>query len=399
MWDAVGFETVLNGMREHDLAVPGWIETMEASGQTAFHRTQRDARHVYLPSDGGYGPDERPPDEISLTVVREGEGATIWRNDEASLLDLGDGVACFVFESKANTLGQNVIDGLTECIERVESSADWRGLVVGNEGKNFSVGANLGEIGQALREGRFGDIEAHLEDFQRAIQRVRYAEKPVVVTTHQRVLGGGCEMLMACPHPVVAAETYAGLVELGVGVIPAGTGSARLAVRAADAAPRGKPSEIQNALRPLFEQVAQAEVAESARQAQEMSYLAESARVVMHADRRLYAAKEEVLRLSNQGYRPPARRERVTVLGRPTRAAFEVALQQYRDGDFISDYDMFLGERLAYVMTGGDLSAPQEVTENYLLRLEREVFLELIQQEKTQDRIRHMLKNGKPLRN
>jgi 3-hydroxyacyl-CoA dehydrogenase len=399
MWDAVGFETVLNGMREHDLAVPGWIETMEASGQTAFHRTQRDARHVYLPSDGGYGPDERPPDEISLTVVREGEGATIWRNDEASLLDLGDGVACFVFESKANTLGQNVIDGLTECIERVESSADWRGLVVGNEGKNFSVGANLGEIGQALREGRLGDIEAHLEDFQRAIQRVRYAEKPVVVTTHQRVLGGGCEMLMACPHPVVAAETYAGLVELGVGVIPAGTGSARLAVRAADAAPRGKPSEVQNALRPLFEQVAQAEVAESARQAQEMSYLAESARVVMHADRRLYAAKEEVLRLSNQGYRPPARRERVTVLGRPTRAAFEVALQQYRDGDFISDYDMFLGERLAYVMTGGDLSAPQEVTENYLLRLEREVFLELIQQEKTQDRIRHMLKNGKPLRN
>ena len=399
MWDTIGFETVLNGMNERGIEVPDWVEEMRKEGRTSFYRTEEGARTVYLPEQGGYAADSRPDDEIELASVRAKESRTLWENKEAALLDIGEGVALYEFRSKANTLGERVMQGLVEVIGRVESDRDLRGLVVGNEGKNFSVGANLAEIAGALQEGQFDQIEEHIIQFQQAVQRVRYAEKPVVVAAHQRVLGGGCEMVMACPHPVASAETYMGLVELGVGLIPAGTGTTRLAIRAANLAQGGHANEIQSALRPLFENVAMAEVAESARQAQEMRYLPGQARIVMHPDRRLYVAREEVLRLSNEGYMPPPPRTHVKVLGRPTRAAFAVAVQQYLEGGFISAYDKHLTLQLAYVMTGGDLSGPQEVHEDYLIDLEREVFMRLLGEEKTQDRIRHMLEKGKPLRN
>lgn len=398
-WDALGFETVLNGLREQHLTVPGWVEEMHESGRTSFYRTEGRTREVYVPAEGSYTDDPRPADEISLAAVASDSKNELWANEEAALLDLGEGVALYEFRSKSNTLGRKVMQGLVEVIERVENDRGLRGLVIGNEGKNFSVGANLGEFGGAAAEGAFGEIERALEGFQQAVQRVRYAEKPVVVAPHQRVLGGGCEMVMACPQPVAAAESYLGLVELGVGLIPAGTGTMRLAALASERAPDDFPSHLQPVLQKFFEQVAQAEVAESAEQARAMGYLPQEARIVMNPDRRLYVAREEVVRLSNQGYRPPAPHSDIRVLGRPTRSAFEVALQQYLDGGFISEYDKHLGMKLAWVMTGGPLSAPQTVSEDYLLDLEREAFLSLLGEEKTQARIRHMLEEGKPLRN
>ena len=397
-WDAIGFEAVLKAMEERGIALPEWLPTMREQADS-FYREADGRREVYVPSEARYVPDPLPSDEVGLAAIRSQPGATIWRNDEAALLDLGDGVALFEFRSKANTLGRRVIEGLIEAIRRVEDDPDLRGMVVGNEGKNFSVGANLAEAAGALTEGRFDVLETFVARFQEAVQRVRYARKPVVVAAHQRVLGGGCEMLMACPNPVAAAESYVGLVELGVGLIPAGTGTTHLAALAAERAPNRHPSEIQAWVQRFFENVAMAKVATSAREAQQMGYLAEGARVVMNEVRRLYVAREEVVRLSNEGYLPPPVRTRVTVLGRPTRAAIEVMLQQYHEGGFISEYDLHLGRQLAYVFTGGDLTAPQDVHEDYLLELEREVFLRLLGEPKTQARIESILKTNRPLRN
>ncbi len=399
MWDVLGFETVRNGMDAHDIDVPDWVDQMQASGQATFYRHQNGTRHVFIPSEGGYVNDDRPDDELTLEPIKANPSNELWSNEDAALLDLGEGVALFEFRSKGNSLGRNVMEGLSEVIRKVENDPDLRGLVIGNEGKNFSVGANLGEMAMAAAQGKFDLIDSYIDGFQQTIQQIRYATKPVVVTTHQRVLGGGCEMAIACPNPVADAETYIGLVELGVGLIPAGTGTMRMAERATKRAPNDNHSAIQPYLRKYFENIAMAEVAESAQQAKDMGYLAEHAPIVMHSDRRLYAAKQEVIRLSEQGYAPPPVSTNIRVLGTKTAATFKVALNQYRNGNYISDYDVHLGTKLAHVMTGGDLSGPQEVHEDYLIELEREVFLSLLGEEKTMERIQHMLEHKKPLRN
>ena len=398
MWDALGMDTVLNGMAEHDLDPPGWVETMSERGHS-FYDTDEDPRSVFMPGAGSHEPDPRPGDELRLNPIKQDSANELWSNDDAALLNLGDGVALYEFRSKANTLGRDVMMGLRECIDRVEQDADLRGMVVGNEGKNFSVGANLGEMAMAASQGAFDVIDQYIDEFQRTIQQVRYASKPVVVAPHQRVLGGGCEMAMACPHPVASAETYIGLVELGVGLIPAGTGTMRLAAKAAQEAPNDNHNAIQDHLRPYFETVAMAEVAESAAQGIDMGFLPENTRIVMHEDRRLYAAKQEVLRLSEQGYAPPPVMNTIKVLGEKTLSTFKVALMQYREGNYISEYDEHLATELATVMCGGKLSSPHEVHEDYLIELEREVFLRLLGEEKTQARIQHMLEHNKPLRN
>ncbi len=399
MWDALGFETVLNGMEDHEIEVPDWVETMHERGHTQFYQDGKGDRAVYVPSESGYLPDPQPSDELRLAAVKEESSNELWSNGDAALLDVGDGVALFEFRSKANTLGRDVMMGLNECIDRVESDQNLRGMIVGNDGKNFSVGANLGEMAMAASQGAYDVIEQYIEEFQDTVQRVRYADKPVVVAPHQRTLGGGCELAMACPQPVASAETYIGLVELGVGLIPAGTGTMRLAAKAAQEAPNDRHNAIQEHLRPYFENVAMAEVAESAEQGIEMGYLPRSTELVMHDDRRLYAAKQRVRQLSEAGYVPPPVMNKIKVLGKKTLSTFKVALMQYREGNYITEYDEHLATKLATVMCGGELSAPQTVHEDYLIELEREVFLSLLGEEKTQARINHMLEHRKPLRN
>jgi len=399
LWDALGFETALEGMAEHNLEVPSWVETMREEGRTQFYREGDGEREVYVPSEEAYVPDPRPSDELRLAAVKQDESPELWSNDEAALLDVGDGVALYEFRSKANTLGRNVMMGLRECIDHVERDPDLRGMVIGNDGKNFSVGANLGEMAMAASQGAFDVIDQYIDEFQDTVQQVRYATKPVVTAPHQRTLGGACEISMACPNPVADAETYIGLVELGVGLIPAGTGTMQLAAKAAEEAPDDHHSAIQAHLRPYFETVAMAEVAEGAAEGIEMGFLPETTRIVMHEDRRLYAAKQTVLRLSEEGYRAPPVRNAITVLGKKTLSTFKVALMQYREGGYISAYDEYLATKLATVMCGGELSAPQTVHEDYLLELERETFLSLLGEEKTQERVNHMLQHNKPLRN
>jgi len=398
-WDALGFETVLNGMDERDIEVPAWVRTMHEQGHTQFYRTDGGAREVYVPSEGGYVADPTPEDELSLDPIKADTSREVWTNGQAALLDVGDDVVLYEFRSKANSLGREVMQGLRECIDRVENDPNLRGMVIGNEGKNFSVGANLGEMAQAAQQGQYDQIGAYLAEFQDTIQRVRYASKPVVVATHQKALGGGCEMAMASTHPVCAAETYIGLVELGVGLIPAGTGTMRMAAYASKRAPTDNPSDIQPYLRTYFETMAMAEVAESAPQAVEMGFLPEHTKVVMNADRRLHVAKQEVIALSEQGYTPPPVMTDITVLGEKTLASFKVALHQYKEGGYISEYDEFLATKLGHVLCGGALSSPQTVHEDYLIELEREVFLSLLGEEKTMARVEHMLKHNKPLRN
>ncbi len=398
MWDVLGIDAVRDALKEHDITVPDWVADVPAEG--FYRETEAGIPQVWTPGTGDYVDDPRPADEWGLAYLKKDAANTLWENDDAALIDVGDGVAVFEFRSKSNSLGQEVIAGVMEAIAKVEDDRDLRGMIIGNEGGNFSVGANLGEVAMAVMMGQVSDLEPFIKTFQDAVFKIRYATKPVVVATHQRVLGGGCEMTMACPHPVLAAETYIGLVELGVGLIPAGGGTTMLTARAAELAPNpDRPSEVQPFLRQHFEQIAMATVAESAQQARDMNLVGEDAIIVMNDARRFHVAKQEVVRLSEQGYRPPAVRSHIPVLGAPGRAQFEIALYQFQQGGYVSEYDQHLGSRLAWVMTGGDLTGPAEVHEDYLLELEREVFLSLLGEEKTMARIQSILTTNKPLRN
>ena len=398
IWDALGVDRVRKALDEADIETPDWVADAPEAG---FYRdSESGTPEVWIPASGEYAADPRPSDEWGLTYLKEDSHNTLWENDEAALIDIGEGVALFEFRSKSNSLGQAVMTGLVEAIEKVENDRDLRGMVIGNEGANFSVGANLGEVAMALAMGQLDQMEPFLEGFQAAIKKVRYADKPVVTTVHQRVLGGGCEMTMASPAPVAAAETYIGLVELGVGLIPAGCGTTFMTAKAAElAASQDRPSEIQPFLRQHFEQIAMAKVATSAQMAREMNILDDHATIVMNDARRFHVARAKVVALSEMGYLAPPVRNAIPVLGAPGRAQFEIALHQFEAGGYISEYDHFLASKLAWVMTGGDLSAPAEVHEEYLFALEREVFLSLLGEEKTQARITSILTTNKPLRN
>lgn len=397
-WDAVGVDAIRDALREHGVAVPDWVADVPTDG--FYRESDSGTPQVWIPGEGAYRDDPRPADEWGLALLRQDAANELWANGDAALLDAGEGVAVFEFRSKANSLGQEVIEGLREAIARVEADRDLRGMIIGNEGTNFSVGANLGEVMMALMMGQASDLEPFIEAFQRAVLAIRYSTKPVVVATHQQVLGGGCEMTIACPNPVLSAETYMGLVELGVGLIPAGAGTTMMTARAAELAQdAGYPSEVQPFLRQHFEQIAMAKVATSARQAQAMHMVSPGATVVMNASRRFHVARQTVVALSENGYLPPPVRTHIPVLGANGRAQFEVALHQFEEGRFVSAYDHHLGSKLAYVMTGGALTAPAEVHEDYLLELEREAFLSLLGEEKTQARIQSILTTNKPLRN
>ncbi|MFB2772455.1 3-hydroxyacyl-CoA dehydrogenase/enoyl-CoA hydratase family protein [Pelatocladus sp. BLCC-F211] len=323
---------------------------------------------------------------------------TLWENSEAALLDLGDKVALYEFRSKGNTLSLKVVEGLAKALNIIENG-DYRGLVIGNDSANFSGGANLAEMAMLAQSGNFQAIANLIIQFQSLLQQIHYFPKPIVAAITGRVLGGGCELVLACPHVVAAAETYIGLVELSVGLIPGAGGIMRMVTWAADKAATESPQHIQPFLRQVFETIGMAKVANSAYEAQELGFLPPTTTIVMNADSRLDVAKQEILCLESKGYIPPPERNAIMVLGRPARAMLEHAAYTMLQGGFISEYDHYLAQRLAYVMTGGELTVPALVDENYLLQLERETFIPLLQQPKTHERIAHILRTKKPLRN
>lgn len=397
VWDAIGFDRVIDDMKKMGIALPDWVDKMKAEGADSFYRDNNGQKEVYVPGKGYVALPEEA-DRLSLTEVAAEADNVIFEQKECALLDIGNGVALLEFRSKSNSLGSDVVKGILRAIDTVEQGP-WNGLVIGNEGRNFSVGANLGEAAFAMMAGQQEMVFKAVDTFQDMIQRIRYARKPVVAAVQGMALGGGCEIALACANVCAALESYVGLVELGAGLIPAGTGATTLTACSASRVEGAFSSQIQPVLLQAFQNIATAKVSTSAHEAIEMGYLPAQTRVVMHADRRIFVAREEVLRLANQGYMPPPRKSNITVLGAPARAAMSAAVYQMKEAGFASEYDGYLADKLAFIMTGGDLSGPASVDENYLLKLEREAFVELLQQKKTLERIESILKTNKPLRN
>jgi 3-hydroxyacyl-CoA dehydrogenase len=400
LWDLLGFHQVLYDLQAADLPVPAWVNHLSITGESHFYRSEDKLPGNLLSAASVFGPAglltlEPVTDEIHLPLVKASARNLLWENKESALLDLGDGVVLFEFRSKGNTLSTRVVDGLWEILDLLENNA-YRGLVIGNNSDHFCGGANLVEMATAAQTGNWEAIATLLVKFQTLLQRIHYFHKPIVAAVQGRALGGGCELVMACPQIVAAAESYIGLVEVGVGLIPGASGTMRMAQWAAERG--GQPAQIQPYLQQVFKTVATATVSVSAEDAQRLGFLPPCATVIMNGDRRLYVAKEQVLYLDRIGYRPPTPQD-FWVLGQAGRAALDHMAYVMEQGHYASEYDRYLAGRLAYIMTGGDLTAPARVSEDYLLRLEREVFLPLLQHPKTQARIAHLLTQKKPLRN
>ena len=400
IWDVLGFHRVLYDLQEQGYTVPDWIAEMAVVGEGHFYQSAVGVPASLLSAETVMGPAGEQPvaaaeKEIHLSAI-QAKSAPLWHNAEAALIDLGDGVLLYKFRSKGNTLSQQVVDGLETVLDQLARN-NALGLVIGNGSAHFSGGANLAEMAAAATAGP-NALAPLLNQFQTLMQRLHYFPKPVVAAVQGRALGGGCELVMACPHVVAAAESYIGLVELSVGLIPGAGGIMRLVQWASERA-NGDPQQVFPFLFQAFKTVGTATVAGSAVEAQQLGFLPSCSPIVMDADRRLYVAKAEVLRLDREGYRPPSRPTGLWALGQPAYARLVHAAQVMTDGGYISAYDRFLAEQLAFVMTGGDLLGPTRVSEDYLLRLERETFLPLLQQPQTQARIAHMLRHKKPLRN
>lgn len=391
-WDIIGLDAGIEAIRELGEEIPSWISEMAAAGIGSFYKQEGQIlfydiiTRSYQPVPGA--------DRIVRLDILNGE-RIIYKNDEVRLWDIGDEVLCLEFTSKMNAIGGGILNGIQDAI-RIAEEGSWRGLVIGNHSKNFTVGANLMLIAMLAYEQEFDELNRAVDLFQQTTMRCRYSKIPVVAATQGYVFGGGCEMIMHCDATAVAAESYIGLVEVGVGLIPGGGGTKEFAVRTSDSFYEGDvqiPRLIER-----FKTVATAAVATSAYEAYDLGYLNEKDFVVMYQPEAIYTAKEKVLELS-EGYVSPLQRNDVYVLGRTGLGALYAAAHSLKLGNYASDHDILIAKKIALVMCGGDLSSPQQVSEQYLLDIEREAFLSLCGEQKTLERISYMLEKGKPLRN
>jgi len=380
-----------------DIDVASWVKEMLEAGNGTFYKTENGTELQFSPVSKEYEPVRQDPMYISLEGLRD-EGKELASNDSASLLDLGDGVLCLEFHTKGNSIDAQIVEMGHRALEELERD-EVVGLVIGNESRNFSVGANLGEIARAVQDRDLEGVEKSVEALQDLLMAFRFAPKPIVAAPHGQTLGGGLEVCLHSDRIVAAGETYMGLVEVGVGLIPAGGGTKELARRlvspALHTAPDTPPLPF---LQRAFEQIALSKTATSALEAKEMGFLTDDDRVVMNADHLISAAKRQVLDLAD-GYAPPEHGKNVYAVGKTTRAALEVAVKTLQWGRYASWYDGVIAGHLAYAITGGGINQPQWVSEEYVLGLEKEAFLSLLENEKTHERIEALLKTGKPKRN
>ena len=394
-WDLLGVRATVERMESLGLEVGPWVKEMLDGGNESFYKTEGAKELQFSPVNMEYEPVRVDPMILSLDAVRE-EGGEVARNDSASLLDLGDGVLCFEIHSKGNSIDAAVVEIGNEALRRLEEE-DWAGLVIGNEGRNFCVGANLAEVGHSAQQGQFDEISEAVDALQNLLMGFRFASKPVVAAPRGQTLGGGAEIALHADRICAAGETYMGLVEVGVGLIPAGGGTKELVRRIVSPAMHTRAPSLPY-VQDAFEKIALAKVSASALDAREMGYLREEDRIVMNPDHLINTAKREVLDLAD-GYAPPVHDEAVYAAGNVVRAALEVGVKTLQWGRYASEYDGVIAGHLARVLTGGDLSVPQWVSEEYILKLEKEAFVSLLKNEKTHERIGAMLKTGKPLRN
>lgn len=401
VWDALGVRETIDHIRTEEKRLPGqqgdvaqWVHDMLEAGHDSFYKVQDGVRHYYDIGSKSYKPIPGTEDLIILDNIRDTK--TIWKNSGVTITDLGDGILNCEFHTKMNTIGGDVIQGINKAIDLAEKG--YRGLVITNDGKNFSAGANIGMIFMMAVEQDYDELNTAVRMFQNTAMRIRYSSIPVVVAPFQLTLGGGCEFSMHADFVQLHAETYMGLVEFGVGVIPGGGGSKEFALRASD---EYKPDQIvQNTLKDRFLTIGQAKVSTSAVEAAELGYLKEGKyAITMNRKRLLADAKSKALELVHAGYIQPAPRTDIKVLGNQGLGIVYVGASSMREGNYISDHDKKISEKLGWVMCGGNLSEPTEVSEQYLLDIERKAFLELCAERKTLERIQHMLTKGKPLRN
>ncbi|HUF03477.1 MAG TPA: 3-hydroxyacyl-CoA dehydrogenase/enoyl-CoA hydratase family protein [Aridibacter sp.] len=395
-WDAIGVEESVERMEEEGQPVPGNVKRMLDSGAKTFYKSEDGTRFQYDLVEGEYKRIEPRDGVISLQTVKDSKGV-IKENSGASLIDLGDGVACLEFHTKMNSIGADTVQMINSAIDEVDEN--FAGLVIGNQGGNFSAGANIMLLLLAAQEEEWDDINLMIAQFQKAVMRIRYSGKPVVTAPYGLTLGGGCEVTMHGDKVRAAAETYIGLVEVGVGLIPAGAGTKELTMRTMDRAAKVPDADPLAFLKKTFELIGMGKVATSAQEGRNWGILRPSDSISMNGDRLIADAKQEVLNLAASGYVQPVEREDVLVLGESAQAAMKLALHMMKRGGYISDHDEVIGKKLAKVMAGGDLNHETRVSERYLLDLEREAFVSLCGEPKTQQRIAHMLKTGKPLRN
>jgi 3-hydroxyacyl-CoA dehydrogenase len=396
-WDLLGVRETVEMMKSMDIEVGGWVEEMLDAGNESFYKTENGTELQFSPVEKDDVPVREDPMYVSLDRLRE-EAKELERNDSASLLDLGDGVLCLEFHSKGNSIDARIVEMGNRALAALERD-DVVGLVIGNEGRNFSVGANLGEIAHAARNGDLEAVGESVDALQNLLMAFRFAPKPIVSAPHGQTLGGGLEVCLHSDGIVAAGETYMGLVEVGVGLIPAGGGTKEMARRLVSpplhTAPNTPPLPF---LQKAFEQIALAKTATSALEAKDMGFLTEDDRIVMNADHLISAAKREVVDLAD-GYTPPEQGANVYASARSARAALELGVKTMQWGHYASDYDGVIAGHVAHVLTGGDISLPQWVPEEYLLTLEKKAFLDLLKQQKTHERIEALLTTGKPKRN
>lgn len=397
IWDALGVPEVAELMRARGIAVAPWVEQMIASGATSFYKDQDGQPLAYSPLTHQYEPLQIDNRHISLAKLKA-QGREIAGNRSASLIDLSDGVLCLEFHSKGNTIDQQILTLGMQGLEELQQPR-WAAMVIGNEGEHFSFGANLLELGQTAMMGQWDALEGIVGSFQEFTTAIRFSPKPVVIAPAGRTLGGGVEIMLAGAKVVAAAESYIGLVEFAVGLIPAGGGCKELVRRCVSPAAQNGPAATQHALEQIFTTIGQAKVSASAAEARDLGFLEASDQIVFNRAHLLWAAKHAALDLADGGYHAPLHHASCYALGRDALAALKIGVYMMQQGGYATEYDAEIASRLAYVLTGGELSAPQWVSEQYLLDLERIMFISLCKDQRTLQRAQHMLETGKPLRN
>lgn len=393
-WDALGAEKIVAKMKEAGKAPAAWVEEMLAGGFKTFYVVENGVRKYYDVPSKSY---KAIPGQDAFIILDNLRGQKpVWQNSGSTLHDLGDGILNLEFHTKMNSMGGEVLEGINKAIDIAEKS--YQGLVIGNNGSNFSAGANLAMIFMLAIEQEFDELEFAIRHFQNTVKRARFSDIPVVVAPHGMTLGGGCELTMHADKVVASAETYIGLVEVGVGLIPAGGGTKEFALRVSDSL-KGDDAGL-NRVQAAFVNIATAKVATSAYEAMDLDILRKGNDiVVVNGDRVIAEAKKEAIRLAERGYTRPVERTDIKVFGQTALSGLYSGSYGFHFGGYASEHDMLIANKVAYVLSGGDLSGTQLVSEQYLLDLEREAFLSLLGEKKTLERIQSILKTGRPLRN
>lgn len=402
-WDVIGLEKSVEKMKGAGYEVPGWVQEMLERGNRSFYKRESGNLYFYDPLSKDYKEVPVKPAIILLPSLKERE-KEVAGNKGASLIDIGDGVACLEFHAKMNALGDDIVQMIFKSADIV--SRDFEGLVIANHGTNFSVGANLPIILFTAQEEEWDDLEWMVRTFQESLMKLKYLDKPVVAAPAGMALAGGCEICLAADRVRFAAETYMGLVEVGVGLIPAGGGTKELVIRNTEhlfEVQRGgvypKQIELMPFMARAFETIAMAKVATSGPEAVKMGYLRETDRMTVNRDYLIEDAKKTVLAMNLEGFNPPRTLDEIRVAGKDTLAMMKLAVWTLHEQGYATDHDVTVSNKVAHVVCGGEVLADTRVSEQYLLDLEREAFISLCGDIKTQARIQHMLSTGKPLRN